>query len=69
MCFQLVTEADVDNEYKVEHELTWLRDNHSKSAGSDTTITVCLFVCFVRAPLLVVLSITDMADVERCGKH
>lgn len=42
---RLVTEADVDNEYKVEQELTWLRDNHSKSAGSNATITVCLFVC------------------------
>lgn len=47
-----------------EHELTRLRVNHSRSAGSKATA-----VCFACGLLLVVLSITDTADVEACGKH
>lgn len=47
-----------------ERELTRLRDNHSRFAGSKATA-----VCFAGAPLLVVLSTTDTADVEACGKR
>lgn len=46
----LVTEADVDNEHKVERELTWLRDNHSKSAGSNATLQLAWLFCVRTAP-------------------
>lgn len=47
-----------------EHELTRLRVNHSRFAGSKASA-----VCSACGLLLVVLSVTDTADVEACGKH